>query len=391
MKTSANDDSGRTTAHVMAKRRDRLVPLSTVSANLRGHPDADWEVLTHCADAATACFVAVPPDRDVVVYANVITRKSRWHDARLIEHRGHARIVDGEMLTHFAVGAALLRRIRDQGCTTVVEFMDGGLARGLARFPFDCAVSHPRVRSRFVNGHWSEYIPSGAVDAQPQKLAFEDLLVFERDAEQVLGRIELEGTADPFDLRIRAPSMFVLYQVSRLGLDEVKGAEELKLRDKLGVFTGIIAEGAARIAKKNGRKHVEKCFDTRKLSNNELGKDYRDPDVSLRTSFMVLACDVWLHDRPLYEQRNALLDEIRRTTNAAADTERDQKKRAALLEKGRQQELTSTAHLVDAMIIKPGSSLEKYLSLLGFPETQHRYLTPIIKGRPKKADLGTVG
>lgn len=133
-----------------------------------------------------------------------------------------------------------------------------------------------------------------------------DLRIFAEDFDRV-EKFLMEDLRlhDPWNHRIRAPAVFLIYRAARHFAQHPYSAKAaldwLKRHDRYGLFTGhakALAYAANLINKNPKQPSIEGDeLALEKIRENELSRDYSDVVCSNRLSLLLLATDVWLEQK----------------------------------------------------------------------------------------------
>lgn len=286
----------------------RLQPLTSVidhSAGIDGQ-----QLLNHCARLGINVFTAVPPGHVVAIrhppYMERAPSRSRKESAQAWRSTRPWIVPD---VRYVQLDPSDVVSLRDAGAVDVREFYHGGLAHmtnGLLLMDFwsglICVERSDPVSPKPIS-LFSVRLSPYNVDPVEQRYGLDDLFVSADDVR----RLQREGgvVKDRWGHKDAAPSVFLVYKaahyVARNGYNQEKVVEWLQAHDEQDVFTKKVAEFAARLIKKDaaikssGKTQLEESF--RLISDNELGKDYREDIASNRLSLLHLATDTWLHDQ----------------------------------------------------------------------------------------------
>jgi hypothetical protein len=366
----------------------RLVPLLNVGKGLDDSVDLG-RLLTLCIEGSVRGYVSVPPGQVVVVYRQVQKQQKRslfGPETTIIGSKRSPAIV--REIRQVALDVAELQSIRDVGSTTVEGFVNGGLAAGktgLFPLPFEYAViqkDSPNRLGASVGGLlFPEPLLEGLVYPIALKIVVEDVLISDGDAKTLRNSIDNAFEfEDKYGHRNSAPGVFLVYCAAK-GPYDLKSIMDLLLGKRgNGLFNIPIAKSITRIIKTDVRKNANAGMATEKIKDNETGRDYTDPALSIRTSLLLLATDCWIHDRLLWEEQKKRLKVVENDFAELMDDpklvgeERDKVlSKKAKLDFGIREEFAKKFYM-------PDGSLFKYLRKLGFSVNLAGQLERVITG-----------
>ncbi|GAB3750072.1 hypothetical protein [Lysobacter olei] len=360
----------------------RLVPLVSAGEGVDDREVND-RLLALCIERSVHGFARVPPGHVAVVYEHVNKQSERalFEPERTVITYKSGPAIDRQV-KYVGLDKADLREVRDSGEAVIEAFINDGFASwnaGLFPWPIKYCVIQRDRHNPFVAGSrmLRERLLEGLVYPVVQNIRLKDVLVTAEDGAALRSLLQSE-VPDKWGHKVEAPSVFRVYQCSQREYDSEAIQIEL-LKDQSGVFTKAGAEASAMIIKQDVRGNAVKGIAVKKITNNEVGKDYSDASLSKRMSLLLLATDCWIHDRALRDQAKTGSVNKRAELEVARKDPKTRPSRITQLEKELLQLEMAERESIRGRLYMP-SGLDAYLEELGFRKNQVKHLRRIITG-----------
>lgn len=369
-----------TTSHLKTIGLERL---SEIAQSL-SQENAQYALLSLCFSEDLRVYFPVPAGHVVAVHETALVERRMGYPATrpVIRYRGRAAV--RHEVKWICVDKSSLKQIRDANYVVLEDHFEGGLVDatdGYTYKPLDLCVVR-RDSPTFAPTYpvfRPEMLTEGVVFPTRHEIRFSDLSVARDDAALLRKAVGPSEIHDRWGHKESAPNVYRMYALSQEPYNEAEFVRHLIAMDDSGVFIKQVAITAARILKKEVRARAEKGLLVEKISNNEMEKDYYDPELSKRMSLLLLATDCWLHDQALHEESEQLLRPARESVALAKEgpTSTDALKK---MEKKFLAAHMSERRQLSCKLYMP-KGLEDYLRALGFSSNQAPQLARVIRGK----------
>jgi len=287
------------------------VQPSTLLDAAEGIADVSGRLFDACISEEIPVYVRIP-QHFVAVTLGVAGHTGVWSDVSgdelgdgsriLVDYSSDGEAVVDHRMEFVRVDVSDLERLRDGLTVEQGEFWSGGLLRrGGASFEL---VDFDNCRTARRGSLWdTDFGLSHAAVTIKVSEVFVDLEDVPRVRASLLAEIEIE---DRWGHREAAPAVHLIYRAAQYFADKkysFRAAKEwIRENDVKGLLEGRekALDYAARLINRNPRKKSAESREVLridKITNNEMGKDYRESIASNRLSLLHLATDCWIHDK----------------------------------------------------------------------------------------------